>query len=830
MKKNKIITYLLVFLCMSGYLCSTSMASVKPSIYTLDINYTIGSNDRLRVYTNGRCDIYLYNVKYPDTSSVNTLTKKGIRVTRCYNSGFNDLNLSHIPDGCYRLYAKDSNEISLPSKTIVQVDNTKPEVLDINANDNEVKIYYNDTISPENKGNNFYIQKVSTDSSSVCVISDEDTVDYELIFDDYESDSKYTDRFVFSSFDNSMFTNTNGTPNVIGKKVTGKKTFHEVGKYKLEYQAQDNPVTNNTKDFEEYRKWSNKNNVSLMVHRRPIANLTVNYAPSEDKTRLLIDNMNGSGYDLDHMDLSNKGITGERYEWKKVGQKDYHMGRIPTDLPGTDSNGIEIEYIIRYRVKDIEGAWSLPVTFTMSVEPKLILNAKLKTYKTDFSLDSIPASESLVLFDTTTSYNKRNKLDMSMYYYSSCKTDKITKDSNYYATKNGMTYTWRDTNYKIPATLKDGTYRFIVNATDYYDSHIKDTKEFTVRVKTPVNLIPTIAKQITYDKETLIETTTSKYVDNVTVTLFNGTGYACTKDLTLSRTYGGKKYWKLKYTETRKNISNNDYTAKFTATTPNHNSETKYKTFNYIKNTPPTVKILSTKPTYIYEGDNVSLKILMDDLDKDTLELQVELTRMKPTKRTIKSDTYTLNYYNYNQKPFTQNYNNLELGEYKVSITVDDKNGGTAKTSCILQANDLSIKGNVNHTTQWNENRIKYNQSISGTDDSPRDISTFWSGERFMLGANTTLINNRSSVKAESVFVEILSQSTPTNIYLTNHSISKWSGELWNKDMIHKWGRDKPEDLTFRFTVKYSNGHREKDYVTISIDDIDEYFRYHRKF
>ncbi|GKX32362.1 hypothetical protein SH1V18_48420 [Vallitalea longa] len=588
MKKTKIISYLLTWLCILGYFCSNSVtlmasSSIKPTIYTQQNNCTIGSNEKLRVHVNTRCSVYLYSVKYPDVESSSDLSRKGKYIKRCTSGGFYDITLKDVPDGCYRLYAKTSsygynnNNISLPSKTIVQVDNTKPEVLDINVNDNEVKIYYNDTISPETKGNNFYLQKISNASSSVCVISDEDMVDYELIFDDYESDSKYTDRFVFSSFDNSMFTNTNGTPNIIGKKVTGKKTFHEVGKYKLEYQAQDNPVTNNNKNFDEYRKWSNKNNVNLLVHRRPIANLTVNYAPSKDKSRLLIYNMNGSGYDLDHMDLSNKGITGERYEWKKVGEKDYRMGRIPTDLPGTDSNGIKIEYIIRYRVKDIEGAWSLPVTFTMSVEPKLILNAKLKTYKTDFSLDSIPASESLVLFDTTTSYNKRNLLDMSMYYYGSCKTDKIKKDSTYSATKNGMTYTWRDTNYKIPKTLKDGRYKFIVNATDYNNSAVKDTKEFNVRVKTPVDLESKFSGEYEGGNRISIPAKTSKYADNVTLELFYGTNYKTTINMR-SINYGSYKKWTANY-NIPENVNEGNYKAKFTATTPNGNTSTIYKNF-----------------------------------------------------------------------------------------------------------------------------------------------------------------------------------------------------------------------------------------------------------
>lgn len=837
MKKNNNIIYFLTFICILSYICSNSMPSMaysynytQPIIYTQQNNCTIGSNGKLRVHVNTRCSVYLYNVKYPNAKSISELTSKGRSVTTCRTTGYHDITLRHVPDGCYRLYAINSYTVSLPSKTIVQVDNTKPKSLDIDVENNEVKLFYNDTINPTSKCNNFYMQKVSTSSSSAYAISDEDKVDYELIFDDYESDEKYTDRFIFSNFDNSMFTNTNGTPNIIGKKVTGKKTFHEVGKYELEYQAQDSPVVGDNLHFDEYRKWSNKNKVNLIVHRRPIAKLTLDYTPNADKSRLIISQMKGSGYDLDHMDMSNKGITGERFEWKTANEKNFHMGKISTNLPSIDPNGNNIDYIIRYRVKDIEEAWSEPVTFTISVDPKLILNAKLKSYKTDFSLDSIPASESLTLYDTTTSYIKRNKLDMAMYYYSSCRTTKTTKDSNYYSTKDGMTYTWQNTNYNIPETLRDGTYKFIVNATDYTNPSVKDTKEFTVKVKTPVNLVPSIETEIRYNEETIIEATTSKYVNNVEVTLFQNTTYACTKNLTLSKTSGEKKYWKLKYTEDRKEIKDKDYMAKFTATTPNYNSETKYKTFSYIKNTPPTVEIQSTKPSYIYEGDDVSLNILMDDIDKDTLDVNIKLTKISPTNKVIELNDYTLTYNKYNNKIFIQKYDDLELGEYKVDIIVDDKNGGTATTSYIMTVNDLTINGTVNHTTKWNENRIKYNQSISGTDESPRDINTFWSGERFMLNADTTIISNQSLVRAEYVFADIINQSTPMNIYLTNNYTSKWSGELWSNDMIHKWGREVPEDLTFRFTVLYSNGHLETNDVAITVDDIDGYWRYHRKF
>lgn len=149
-------------------------------------------------------------------------------------------------------------------------------------------------------------------------------MDYEFIFDDYESDEKYTDRFVFSAFDNSMFTNPNGIPDIIGKTAGTKNGFHEVGQYTLEYQAQDTPVSETEDNFASYRKWGNKNNVQLLVHRRPIASLSVDAYLQNGNWQ--IRSFNGEGYDLDHMDMSNKGILEEQYEWKKNLQtQDSHL-------------------------------------------------------------------------------------------------------------------------------------------------------------------------------------------------------------------------------------------------------------------------------------------------------------------------------------------------------------------------------------------------------------------------------------------------------------------------------------------------------------------------
>lgn len=48
--------------------------------------------------------------------------------------------------------------------------------------------------------------------------------------------------------------------------------------------------------------------------------------------------------------------------------------------------------------------------------------------------------------------------------------------------------------------------------------------------------------------------------------------------------------------------------------------------------------------------------------------------------------------------------------------------------------------------------------------------------------------------------------------------------------MIYRWGRPNPEDLTFHFTVYYSNGAIKHNDVTVTIDDRETYFQYHRKW
>ncbi|GMQ57129.1 hypothetical protein AN1V17_15240 [Vallitalea sediminicola] len=703
---------------------------IDPIISTND-NHIIKGGTKMKISTNEPCDVYLlknnrdYNLF---TDVENALSIDGYRIGNCDETAI--LPISSAITGSYRLYAVDRGKnVSNPFKNIIQIDSQKPELLDVIVEGNKIKFIYEELMNPKiSASDNLLLPIGNIISSSVCILSDEDRVDYEFIFDDYESDEKFTDRFVFSAFDNSMFTNPNGIPDIVGNTATTINSFHEVGRYSLEYQAQDTPIEPTQNNFSNYRKWSNKNNIDLLVHRRPIANLSVTASIRSGKW--IINNINGSGYDLDHMDMSNKGIVEEKYEWKNTSDTKFTLGKMPNGLP-TKINNKDTNYIIKYMVKDIEGVWSKPKTFILNLSLKF--DAELKCEKGQ-PLNHVSTDQNLITFNATTTCPYGVHLELALFDEDGIEQILETKKVNFTqgltGNKIGTNILWNDINYYIPKGTKEDWYKFKVTAIS--DDGQQLTKEWRVYL---------------------------------------------------------------------------------------------------VNNTPPTVTISSKFPTFIYEGDNVSINIDMNDADKDDLNLQIELFMIAPMKKSMKIDNYKIGYNSYNTNSFTQNYINLELGEYKVEAIVDDGNGGTAKATCNLKVNDLSLEGMVTHTPIWNENRIKYNQSITQTDDSPRTSNTFWSGERFLLGSKTTPINNTSSVKANYVHVKILYQSPDIFTYLEHdNTTSQWSGKLWNKDMIHKWGLKSPENLTFRFTVEYSNGHSEIDDVIITVDDTDGYWQYHRKF
>ncbi len=158
----------------------------------------------------------------------------------------------------------------------------------------------------------------------------------------------------------------------------------------------------------------------------------------------------------------------------------------------------------------------------------------------------------------------------------------------------------------------------------------------------------------------------------------------------------------------------------------------------------------------------------------------------------------------------------LPKGDYYVKIEAVGDHGDTAYLDLPFSVIDIDVTGYVNHTEQWDLNRIKYNQAITGTNDQPRTYAIFFPGEKFVLNADT--LGN-----PDSVFVEIL--DTEFSTYLVNEGDDVWIGSLWHEDMMN-WTT---QDLVFRFTAFQDS--KPVKYYDVSVKVIDdEYWRQHRLF
>lgn len=235
----------------------------------------------------------------------------------------------------------------------------------------------------------------------------------------------------------------------------------------------------------------------------------------------------------------------------------------------------------------------------------------------------------------------------------------------------------------------------------------------------------------------------------------------------------------------------------------------------------PYVKTINTYPTTVTEGNPFAIKTTVDDDDNDTLDVIVDVYKKgKWLYSYEKSGVYQIDG---DYPTITTAWASLSAaaGTYTAVVTVSDHDGVGVDYYKFNVESLGSITGAVNHTTEWNQNRINYNMKHSGTQNSPRAYNVFWSGEKFMLSSVT-------EGKPTSVCVQILGTSYST--YLNPSDLDNWDGSLWEESMINKWGRTSQVTLTFRFTAKYSNGKTLTDDVNIIIDSQDDYWVLHRLF
>ncbi|MDQ6421196.1 hypothetical protein RB620_17365 [Paenibacillus sp. LHD-117] len=584
-----------------------------------------------------------------------------------------------------------------------------------------------------------------------------------------------------------------------------KITLNKPGIYQFMRRVKDMPSTD--LNFSQYSYYSNVSAIDVYVHRKPIADVTLDfdYIPAANLYRSSWIDLS---YDLDHnvtRASTDRGIQARSIKLTNQGTGEVYT-KIPTELaPGT--------YVLDYLAQDIEGEWSDPIrrTYVLPSTVPVQFKSNLRTAYAGFSLDSVPASEGLEAFGLWTRYPYAVSLQFSMGTY-------IAKSVPFYTgTKTGNDVTWNNESFAIPCTTPDGLYTFKMRANGSVAGSFEE-HAYQVRVSTPINLSGQIDSPsngtsnlmtLVVDDTYQLKAATTKYPDSsvnpsaTTVTMFKGTPYQRTMTLTstTASTLGyGQKNWSGTFIVG--SMPDGQYTFEWTSTTPNGNMQSVSKAVNVINNRPP-VPGFSWSPNIVYEGDTVSFRSSVNDLDRDGLNVMYELSSPSGI-RNMFSYVFAYPY------PITGPVHRMaEAGAWRMRQTVTDGKSAPAELVRTIPVLPLTVAGAVHHTEAWNERRQAFNVKESGNKESPRTPNMFWAGEKFMLEASTTV----TSTSTRATKVEVLFESRKVTLTATDGTNTRWKGDMWDEQLEEL--EDGP--AAFTFIATYSNGIVKSTTVAIEI-------------
>lgn len=621
-------------------------------------------------------------------------------------------------------------------------------------------------------------------------------------------------------FDNSMGKDPNAVETYSDNSWRSRAesfVFNYVGKFTFLRRVQDKPT--NDPNFEDYNYYSNISKVEVYAHRKPIANVKLDWRFNASKGLYDI-TWEDLSYDLDHQyTRADKGIKDRKMKILKNGTSHYIYGFVPELAPGT--------YSIEYIVQDIEHEWSDPFTqtFTLATSPPMQFEAKARTKLSRFAMNGVPASEDLEIYDIWTRYPWAHKIEVGIYSGNTLRTTLATYQSSSARKEGEQDYYWNNITYNIPQTLPDGSYTLRARAIG--QASISKTIDWQIRVVTPINLqaidFPSLFIS-GIDEVYNIKASTTKYANAVTVTMQRGTSYQANLTLTGSQS-GWDKNWFQNYTYPK--VPDGKYVARFYAATPNGNSQEVLVNYEAINNRPPEIKDILIRPKYIYEGDDVTLTFSIYDPDpKDSVNVYLYHRKSGQTSWNLMNTWSGL----VSQKAHNLSYifTKQNVGSYDIRIVAIDSRDFKADTEDKekpkYQVNILEIfNSKVSHTDKWEENRKVYNLSKTGNQDTPRLVNHYFPGEKFLLSTNTTLIDENSDVYCLGIDVVIDEEPHLNSLLSTNYMRDEWSGDLYNSEMLY-W---KDRDLNFSFRASWSNGTVKTERIAISIVD-DEYWREHK--
>lgn len=192
---------------------------------------------------------------------------------------------------------------------------------------------------------------VSTPLSGPMYVLLGQSLSFNPTYSDYENDPKVTDNWYY--FHNPGFLDNNsGLSFYHNKTISGPvAALDKVGKYDVQYKAQDDPANTDLR-FLNYRMWSDPAPTAIIVHRKPIADFSVQAGTV---------NVTDLSYDPDfQFRRPDKGVVQWLWKWRPVASSTWTNGK-PSGIMALGT------YVVHLEVKDVYGAWSDPVEKTIIV-------------------------------------------------------------------------------------------------------------------------------------------------------------------------------------------------------------------------------------------------------------------------------------------------------------------------------------------------------------------------------------------------------------------------------------------------------------------------------
>ena len=192
------------------------------------------------------------------------------------------------------------------------------------------------------------------------MITTSDEIVYSNSFSDRENDP-VGDQVWSYDLDASVYENSTGTT---GSFTTNEPItqFDHTGKYSIAFDLCDDPTGSNPA-LDSYKKWADHVDWTedLLVHSKPMANISYELSSSEE-TGKFICSLSFDSMDPDCESHDSKGITEEKFQWKRVDDSAWQEGTVPGIINAGDV------LLQKYQVLDEQGQWSDPAVALIIAE------------------------------------------------------------------------------------------------------------------------------------------------------------------------------------------------------------------------------------------------------------------------------------------------------------------------------------------------------------------------------------------------------------------------------------------------------------------------------